>query len=768
MILGNRIQTELSHVDCEDSTLPVFVTIEGRIGTVFRCDVLDLESGLFEQRFSALSRMIDGLQDSYLIRVIHSSETAYQCGFENFRSDAVKTIGYLEKTILVSIECEGRDSFSLKSIFNPINRKMSSFCDYSDQIRSFRQSLPVVEMKALGLIILRDAEIHDLFKKPFAQVRKLQEGIIDFGHDLIGVVRLYRQGIDFIHEGSLASLMDELPLPFEVAVSAKKISKVKADLRLRSIQSRQAGLSQVLGASEPSEETERAIRETAFFGGRFFDVEWNLILRRSDEATLRRDLKSATLSLARLGEMMIETAGSVTSYRASRMGSEQHFTFTEDQKNLPSFLPFFSRGENSLSTIGSKSPFRSLILHRTDGSLHLFDPFSKQFSCFNGIIGGTAGQGKSTLINLWSSAVMSDPNVVVIKIDVGGSYQKECALVGGKEVQFSLSEPSGLNPFQVLGEMRQNNEVLSTLAEFLSVLIREESETRIPALIQAELQSALKSYADFLEEERNKKNNLQPSIDGFLKFAQELPRRKLLERWGLGGIFENALKLKAKGKEPENSSESSQRYFYYNFSSIQGAAQQGFSEGVMAAVIAEINLEMLKAGNRNLNPHGKRIVLFCDETKFFIEKNREFFLLTTANFRKFGHGVVLISQNVANFQIVKEDGSHDQGIFLNSPIRFFFKAETSQEYLKNTFQIESELIQSLYEPNRSSMNYRQAIMQDETGTRMVRIYLTPEEYWRITTSSDDMNKLYALRRAIPQLTMEEAIRCLSRYEEYFH
>lgn len=164
-----------------------------------------------------------------------------------------------------------------------------------------------------------------------------------------------------------------------------------------------------------------------------------------------------------------------------------------------------------------------------------------------------------------------------------------------------------------------------------------------------------------------------------------------MKRWTKGRVFENALK----STDSEHSALGNSRYIYYNFENIQGAANSDFSVGVMAAVITQINLEMIRISQGGPNVIGKRLVLFCDETKFFIDDNAQFFLLTTANFRKFGHSVVLLAQDIQNFQLHRPDGSVDNGIILNSPIRFFFEPKTGAEYLRDEFQMNDREIESL-------------------------------------------------------------------------
>lgn len=75
---------------------------------------------------------------------------------------------------------------------------------------------------------------------------------------------------------------------------------------------------------------------------------------------------------------------------------------------------------------------------------------------------------ESVLANALSSALMQDPDVRMIKIDVGGSYKKECEAFEGTEVNFRLDSPSGINPFRVLSRISSSNEAIEIVSEFLA------------------------------------------------------------------------------------------------------------------------------------------------------------------------------------------------------------------------------------------------------------------------------------------------------------
>jgi conjugal transfer ATP-binding protein TraC len=474
-------------------------------------------------------------------------------------------------------------------------------------------------------------------------------------------------------------------------------------------------------------------------------MEWIVVLKRIKEEELRSDLNDALSILKVMGEVMVETYGAEPSLIAAKVGSRQHFTFTESDQVASVFLPVFSFGEQN-SLLGFQDyPKRTLMLHRQDGSIHHYDHFNRKFLAYNALVTGKSGSGKSVLANALSSSLLEDENIFLVKIDVGGSYKKECEIYGGQEIDFSLDSPSGINPFSFFREFIDSNEAISTLTTFLSTLILEQDERILPKLIQAEIEKSLKNYSEKLS------NGDEGSIDHFIVHSPGFPRLELLKRWAKGGVFENALK-------ESGSTDTKNRYRYYNFENIGSASNKDFSEGIMAAVMAQINLEMIRISkNKNL---GQRMVLICDETKFFIERNAPFFLLTTANFRKFGHGVILIAQNIRNFEI-NIDGQIDRGLILNSPIRFFFQADTEADYLMNQFNFNERQIDSVVKNPYSGKDYREAVLQDDTGSRMIRLALTQAEYWRMSSSKEDSEKLEKLKKAVPGLSLSEAITCLS-------
>jgi hypothetical protein len=719
---------EFSHFEMHHD-LPIFVTTEGVAGVVYRLPVVDLEGFGLQSQLGALERLTKAISPELLLRVKTSYSSQDALSYENTRADIVETHGYLVQTIYLLFEIHPSGI-------------VEKWRGRTGGGKRLVELLPREELQLLGARPCSHEEIHGLFIDPYQDIVR-HSNCLDVGETVTGVLRLYKQGTNDISEETLASLLNEIPLPFSVNATIRKIPSSTTEYRMRSRLARQSISADPTDARR-MEDTAAALEKTGLDGADQFSVEWLLTLPRRSEAELRTDYSSALSALKPLGELMVETVGCLPSYRATLPGSTQHFTFLEYDQATVLFLPIFSFGE---SQVIQSPPSRALLLHRQDGSLHLFDQFSSSFLAYNAIISGKSGSGKSVLANTLSEALLSDPNIHMVKIDVGGSYRKECALFGGKEISFSLDKPSGVNPFRFLDTVLKSNDAVDTLTKWLAALLREENEQSIPRSLMVQLSAIVKTYS--LSSRAN------PSMDDFFNFSSDFPRKEFLSRWCQGGVFENAFL-----GTTETTETNFPRYRYYNFESIQNAANPDFAEGVMAAVIAEINLEMIRLGKAEEG--GKRLILFCDETKFFIDRNAQFFLLTTANFRKFGHGVILITQNTRNFDLPTSGERVDSGIILNSPIRFIFEQDVEREYLKSTFSLSDHQLQTIIDSPYRGSSYREFVLQDDTGTRLVRLYLTPQKYWKVSSTREDNDKLALLQKHVPGLTLDEAISCLAK------
>ncbi len=354
----------------------------------------------------------------------------------------------------------------------------------------------------------------------------------------------------------------------------------------------------------------------------------------------------------------------------------------------------------------------------------------------------------------------------IIKLDVGGSHSKECELFGGEEYRLNLENPSGINPFEVLNVTASDNAKLGILSKFVGALISEQSEKFLSKSLRADLEARMRSYIET--------NPPNPSLDDFVEKTPHFPRIDLLKRWSKGGMYERAFAAARSRRAEEQSSVTEpaksvqlqascfppprqSRLRYYNFSQIFEAADPEFAQAGIAAVLAQFNIEMLRAAES-----GKRIVLICDETPFFIRSCFEFFKLTTANVRKYGHASVLIAQLSSDFVVqVDAGGKEDVGIIESSPQRFFFSMDGEEKVFKERFSLNDEQIEQVKGLQSVVGVCSEVLFQTEEKTRKLTVKVTPEEYWRLTTSRVDKEKLMNLLAAVPGLSMREAIRCLA-------
>lgn len=690
---------------------------------------VDLESNSFQQRLELLQVALRELPENQTLRVIlrrNQENTPFGRGI---RSEGISEIGWIAETLYVGVE-DG----SIQSL-NPFSKSMG-------KKKARNLEIPESLVSALGLRSL-DREV--LRSEYFYRAKniKVAPKYIDRGEDLVGVVRIHKPGLNALDATSVYRALSGIPLPFEVSVTLRKTPKVSADVGLR-LKIERSNLLNDVTSIDRKNANEETLRKLSLENGSMFEIEWLLVLKRSSEESLRLDLGRAKSSLAQMADVTIETFGALNSYRACFPAEKQHLTFKELSDSVAYYLPCFTFGEGGRV----ESPRdRTLALHRCDGSIKEFDLFSDKYLAYNALVIGKTGSGKSVLTSLITRSLLKDENVNLIKIDVGGSYRKECIEFQGKEYTFSLDKPLGINPLKFISRITEKNAALETLKQFVSSLIREEDEQYLSKGIQGEIERELQRY---LSEdcERSK------SIDDLLLKCPSFPRRDLLSRWGKDGIFGNAL-LDREHEENPN------RYRYFNFENIVGAANKEYASGVMASVIAAVNLEMILSGDRLSNPNGKRLVLICDETRFFIDKNAEFFLLTTANFRKFGHGVILINQNIKNLEIRAANGELDRGLFINSPIRFLLQADYDESYLLNTLNLHPYHVDILTKHAHRGSEFREVVLQDDEGTRVLRVYLTEHEYWSTTSSNKDNQKIRELMDAVPGLSLKEAVKCLA-------
>ena len=705
--------------DCDG--LNVFTTTDGVRGCGGRVRMIDIESEQADLKADQLSLWLRTLNPKVRARFILEATSGNSNVIEFPRSKSLAELGFTEKTLKLVIE-ESADPFLIGKL---LSRRTSS--DSASNL--FREAFQSLRDLGFDFNPLSHSETSQLFVNDCSRWTSTI-GSIETGSNSVGVVRLHKPSPSGLSIATLANLTSALPAPFEVKIGIEKLGASHSELFLQRRLKQFKSDSSRIGETR-ADAAESTLVDTSISGEALLHYELVITCARATKKELREDLRKIAASMKPLGDVLVETIGTAPSYVASLPGSSMHVPLLEKESVLPVFIPMFTTGEAS-SFDGVKK--RALSVHRRDGTLLHLDLLAPIHQNANAMVVGSSGRGKSVFLGTLTQSLLGDDNVRMIKVDVGGSHSRECAMNNGVEFKISIDQCSGLNPFGLLKSGDSGNEfVRSVLGQFLESLLREEGEARLSKTVRSQIDDSLAEYLQ--------SHNGERSLDSFYAFAKKLPRRELLGRWCGRGLYANA--FRGTGRTLES------RLRYFNFAEVFQAADPEFAQAAMAAVLATFNLEM------RLNPE-RRLVLVCDETPFFIERCFEFFKFSAANVRKFGASLILVVQ-LSRHLIVNDD----TGVIDNCAHRFLFSSDGSKEDFCSRLQLSNWDYELLSKLSVSSRSFSELLYQNGESSRTLRLALTREEYWRLTSSQADRLKFDSLMKAVPGLRVEEAIRCLS-------
>lgn len=692
--------------------LCVWQTTDGVFGATCTVATSDIETCDLGHEFSNWEAALAALPSGLVVKIETSCALGRSLDLDTSRAEAISKTGFREYESNVHIQTS-RNPF-LELIYRKRHGESGPRIRLDQGYKAFKDA-------GIALHPLGDIASCELFERnPSAWV--LSQKHLIKGHSYSGVVRLFKPVGSELSVESMGSVLSKLPAPYKFTTVIQKSARERAQLNLRRRFRQTSGPGKIAAIQKSA--VEDTLAETSFNGAELFEYEILVCIERSSEQELSEALLEAAGTLRVFGDVVIETVGVGPSYLATLPGIGLHVPLLEVSSTLPVFLPVWRNGSSV-----SKSQSGSLVLHRRDRSLDYVSLLDWTNQNANALIIGSSGKGKSALLGCLTQDLLRDQSTRIIKVDVGGSHSKECELLGGREYRLNLETENGLNPFELVGSERSES-IRAVLGAFIETLVLEDGERRLPKTVRNEVDQLLQR---FLEEEA------RPSIDGLLKF--EFSRRALLSRWGSGGLYGRAFI----GRHDATS----ERLRYFNFQDIFQAKEEDFSRAVMASVLAVFNLEM------RTNP-GARIILICDETPFFIEHCFDFFKTSSANVRKFGGGVILVSQTSQH--LIREG---DTALIENAQHRLFFSADGSLTDFQERFRLRDQDMRLLSSLRFSSRKFSEFVYQNEDRGKAMRLELSSEEYWRVTSSQSDRSKLTSLIQAVPGLSTEEAIRCLS-------
>ncbi|WP_413942687.1 hypothetical protein [Bdellovibrio sp. HCB-162] len=718
---------ELSHVE-EYKGYNFWVTADNVVGIGFEISPCDIETEDMESYHHRLSQALRQIDTRILARIRFSGVDCSSKDLDVPRADAFSQLGFTKRKVLLLLDYQ-----SGINILQILKAKFLKMYEHSnEECELLLQTKRMFEQYGFQLRDLSEREVENLFDREYADWVQGPK-TIETGISSIGVVRLTKLPFKEFSPFSWIELIGKIPNSFELNISLQRMEPATAQIVL------QKRFGEVKNENDPkakaqSSETEKVIKTNFETGSQVFEIEVLLVIKRKSQDLLVADIERAAASLSLFSTVMVETFGLAPSYCATLPGNSQHVTILEMEAAVAALLPLYVKGEVKQFKGISK---RSLTLYREDKSLFHFDIFNPEHSAFNTLIVGTSGKGKSVLTGALTTSLLNDPKVRVIKLDVGGSHSKECELYGGTEYKMTLEKGSGINPFEVMKlQLASDNDKLGIISNLLATLIKEHGELEISKTMRSDVEYSVRAYI-----EANPQN---PCLDDFYASTSNFPRKELLRRWVKGGLYEKAFQ-QLPGDDREIP-----KLRYYNFSHVFQASDKEFSQAGVLAVLAQYNIEQLRGDD-------VRIVLMCDEMPFFINSCFSYFKFSTANERKVGNAVILVAQLSSDFVV-----NGDTGLIANSPQRFLFSIDDEkEEVFASRFGLRVNDMETMRSLRSVGGAYSEILYQDAVSTRKLKLTITPEEYWRLTTSKTDRDKLQSLMAAVPGLSLKQGIRCLS-------
>lgn len=698
----------------------------GTLISGFEVDLFDEEVFGLSNTEAMLQSLLRDLPVGRTLRVYLKSEYSTEQNDDHSRKESLKSIGYIKNRAFIFLEKPAKMDLRFlvpkkQNKLQPVLTDFNLLKDHGIQIKA----LDKTELESIFPTI--QSEVNHTFQT------------IDLGQSVVSLLRLTKQSEFGMDLSTLSHIKDGLSLPYMICCSIKAVPQTEAETLLRRRSKQNAAVSDI-NENRKFSEAQTDLEDISLNGSKLFRFEWQCLIARNAEDWLRQDREEVKRKLEPLGEIYIESVGALESLKSFYPGEAPHFTLIEKDSTLVTYIPLVTRGDSKSKINITK---KSLALHRKDESLSYVNIFDPSYESFSWCIFGRPGTGKSVLTNAITRALVYDPEVKVIKIDVGGSHSRETELLGGIEKTLTLNEPTGINPFNVISELGATKEAIQILAAFMEVLILEEGETKLSKTMKSDLERAIQHYAEC--------SSRGYSLNDFYKKMQDLPRKELFQRWVGNGVYGNAFAAAEKPSEPWARGLDSAQLTYFNFSKISQALDPDYAQGGLAAVMAQFNLEMLKKAE-----HKKKIVFIADETPFFIKKCFSFFNLSIANVRKEGHGFITVAQKSAHVVI---DG--DTGILDNSPNKIYFSADGDDESFIARNQLDHSSIEKIKSLQRQQGEFSECLLKDIHGERVLKIRLNAQEYWSYTSKDEDRRKYFELKAACPNLSLEEIVKCLS-------
>lgn len=714
-----------------------YETMNGYIGTALKYESIDLEIIEDESIIKSFQFFLNNLDSEVHLKWCSETTKEFNLDFDFSRKNSFLQQGYFKNKNHLILETKKKAFLFNKSHSNEINKIQ----DIVENLLNLKIEYGMsAEVSILIFSKLSQEELENLFVDLKDPIIRYPDYLV-LQQQLIGFVRIKQNTEQEINLESLNNIRIQYGKPHKVVTSIKKMSNFSNELLLNNLEV-EAKQADQLSEYKRAAESENLRDVITHQNQSILEVEVIFQIFAFDEKTLRLDLKKVSQLIQKEfgnGSEYIENKGSIQTYLSILPGSGLHAPFKDISQGMINYFPLFSFNNHLLTQIKNDS----FVIHRRSEFMQSIQLISNYTQSGNTMIIGPKGSGKSVLCGLLTQSLLNHPNHKILKMDVGSSYVRECAQYNGTRFILDLNNPSGLNPLDVLAKTSFDLEIADIVSDFIEVLISKESGSHfgISDEERADLDRLVIQYSESRPQD--------PSIDDFLKFSKsKIPNQALLERWTHGGMYQNIFKPVL--------NVNNERYRYYDFVSVNNSTNASLVRGSIAAVMAQYNSEVAISGRT-----GPRIFLFCDETTEFLNLCSPFFISTAKNSRKFGHATILINQESGSFQVKDRKGSLSHSLFENTDHHFLFSYPNDIddiEKFKSRHKLSGFEYKSIKQLKYSKGQYSEVFYKTRLGGQTLKIQLSSEEYWLLTSDKSDYDKLATLVDI--GFSQKEAMQCL--------
>lgn len=492
---------------------------------------------------------------------------------------------------------------------------------------------------------------------------------------------------------------------FATVVGKKGVADLDSEAKLKSLEGL---LSELVQGSE-----------------KVFRMALNVVVKSTDSTDLDRQVAEALYQIRDLSgaEGFLETFGACDVYREialpnAKGGIRSHKVNTSV---LADFLPIYGAWK------GHKTP--RILLKSSEWSLFPFDPFSEELSNSNQLVSGGSGGGKSFLCNLLILQMLKERPKIFI-LDVGGSYKKLCANLGGQYIELGLKSQHSLNPLDLTGLSGNDEEIIHQKIKFLVSLIElMTKESELSAIGRYERAEVEKAITEIIRAKTN------PTLS-CIKDALTTHGDSTISR--LGKILNLWCGNSAYGKFFDRQTSVALESDIICFD-LKGMESHPDLQAVTLFIITDLIWREVQKDRTQMK--------FCimDECWRLLQSDSACFFIGDIfrTFRKYRASAVAISQTIEDFSKSKVAGA----ILPNASIKWILRQRGDFGEMQRALGLNSKEVALVNDLVSIKGKFSESFLMCEDKRQLVRIEASPLEYWIATTDPMDLKALNDLREA---------------------